>query len=149
MILLNFPAYNLRFQKKKNNKIYIFCIIRKNFYLLTPEEWVRQHTLHFLIFDKKYDPRSISVEVTLQCRKRADIIVYKRESPYIIVECKSPYGRITQKNLEQIILYHMILKSSYLMLTNGLKHIFYKFDGKNQKLLSSIEIPRGILTINT
>jgi hypothetical protein len=141
MILLNFPAYNLRFQKKKNNKIYIFCIIRKNFYLLTPEEWVRQHTLHFFIFEKKYDPRSISVEVPLQCRKRADIIVYNRESPYIIVECKSPFWRITQKNLEQIILYHMILKSSYLMLTNGLKHIFYKFDGKNQKLFSSREIP--------
>ena len=144
MILLNFPAYNFRFQKKKNNKIYIFCIIRKNFYLLTPEEWVRQHTLHFFIFDQKYNPRSIYVEVSLhflKSRKRADIIVYKREYPYIIVECKSPFGRITKKNLEQIILYHMILKSSYLMITNGLKHIFYKFNGKNQKLLSSIEIP--------
>ena len=102
---LNFPKYNFRF-KNNENKTLIFDIIRKKFVILTPEEWVRQHTLHFLITEKKYPVSYINVEKQLLLNdsvKRYDIVIFKNDGDVeIIIECKAPSISINQVTFDQI-----------------------------------------------
>jgi len=122
---LNFPAYDFRF-KKDGNTMLVFDIIRKKYVVLTPEEWVRQHVLHYLIDDKNYPQGLIAVEKQLvinQTKRRFDIVVFNREMlPEILVECKAPHISIDQKTFDQANQYNWLLKAPYLFLTNGLKH---------------------------
>ena len=133
---LNFPAYNFRF-KNSENKVRIFDIIRKKFVVLQPEEWVRQHTIHMLIYDKHYPQSLINVEKSLAINginKRYDIVVYNRQGKIeILVECKAPNIEITQGVFDQIARYNMTLKASYLMVTNGLNHFYSQMDYKKEK----------------
>ena len=135
---LNFPKYNFRF-KSNENKTLIFDIIRKKFVILTPEEWVRQHTLHYLIYDKKYPVSNINVEKQLLLNdtvKRYDIIIFKNDGEvYIIIECKAPSITINQITFDQIARYNLALNSDILMVTNGLTHYFCKMDFENKKYL--------------
>ena len=135
---LNFPKYNFRF-KSNENKTLIFDIIRKKFVILTPEEWVRQHTLHYLIYDKKYPVSHINVEKQLllnETVKRYDIIIFKNDGEvYIIIECKAPSITINQITFDQIARYNLALNSDILMVTNGLTHYFCKMDFENKKYL--------------
>ncbi len=140
---LNFPAYQLQL-KKKDDKLYIFDVIRKKYYLLTPEEWVRQHTLHYLIYDKKYPKNLIAVEKQLlinQTKRRFDIVVFNREmQPHILVECKAPKISISQATFDQANQYNWLLKAPFLFLTNGKKHIFCEinFSQNNFKFLQEL-----------
>ncbi|AXT54861.1 type I restriction enzyme HsdR N-terminal domain-containing protein [Aquimarina sp. MMG015] len=124
---LNFPAYQFRF-KSSENKVSIFDRIRKKFIILTPEEWVRQHTIHYLIEEKKYPESLINVEKLIKVNdlnKRYDIIVFNPDgSIYLIIECKSHSVRITQEVFDQIARYNLVLNSEYLMITNGLDHYY-------------------------
>jgi len=108
---LNFPKYNFRF-KNNENKTLIFDIIRKKFVILTPEEWVRQHTLHFLITEKKYPVSYINVEKQLLLNdsvKRYDIVIFKNDGDVeIIIECKAPSISINQVTFDQIARYILI-----------------------------------------
>ena len=117
---LNFPKYNFRF-KSNENKTLIFDIIRKKFVILTPEEWVRQHTLHYLIYDKKYPVSHINVEKQLLLNdtvKRYDIIIFKNDGEvYIIIECKAPSITINQITFDQIARYNLALNSDILMVS--------------------------------
>ena len=135
---LNFPKYNFRF-KSNENKTLIFDIIRKKFVILTPEEWVRQHTLHYLIYDKKYPVSHINVEKQLLLNdtvKRYDIIIFKNDGEvHIIIECKAPSITINQITFDQIARYNLALNSDILMVTNGLTHYFCKMDFENKKYL--------------
>ena len=135
---LNFPKYNFRF-KSNENKTLIFDIIRKKFVILTPEEWVRQHTLHYLIYDKKYPVSHINVEKQLLLNdtvKRYDIITFKNDGEvHIIIECKAPSITINQITFDQIARYNLALNSDILMVTNGLTHYFCKMDFENKKYL--------------
>lgn len=135
---LNFPKYNFRF-KSNENKTLIFDIIRKKFVILTPEEWVRQHTLHYLIYDKKYPVSHINVEKQLLLNdtvKRYDIIIFKNDGEvHIIIECKAPSITINQITFDQIARYNLALNSDMLMVTNGLTHYFCKMDFENKKYL--------------
>ena len=141
---LNFPKYNFRF-KSNENKTLIFDIIRKKFVVLTPEEWVRQHTIHFLISEKKYPASHINVEKQLQLNdtlKRYDIVVFnKNGSIQIIAECKAPSIKTNQQTFDQIARYNLALKSETLMVTNGLEHFFCKMDFENKKYLFLKDIP--------
>jgi len=141
---LNFPIYDFRF-KSRENKVHIFDVIRKKFVVLQPEEWVRQHLLHYLVQDKKYPPSIISVEKQLtinKLKKRYDIVVYNSDgSIEILVECKSPKIKITQPVFDQIARYNMQLNSSYLMVTNGLNHFYCKMDLKEEKYAFLEQIP--------
>src|SRR5690606_5063814 len=98
--VLNFPEiYHFR-QKFYDYIPYILCSIRKKWLKLTPEEWVRQHVVRFLIEEKKYSPSAINTEITVLIngmKKRADIIVFKKEKPFLVVECKAPTITITQE----------------------------------------------------
>lgn len=141
---LNFPKYNFRF-KSNENKTLIFDIIRKKFVVLTPEEWVRQHVLHFLISEKKYPVSIINVEKQLKLNdtlKRYDIVVYNIDgSIKIIVECKAPSIKISQQTFDQIARYNLALNSELLMVTNGLEHYFCKMDFENEKYLFLKDLP--------
>jgi len=141
---LNFPKYNFRF-KSNENKTLIFDIIRKKFVVLTPEEWVRQHAIHFLISEKKYPAAHINVEKQLQLNdtvKRYDIVVFNKDgSIQIIAECKAPSIKTNQQTFDQIARYNLALKSETLMVTNGLEHFFCKMDFENKKYLFLKDLP--------
>lgn len=133
---LNFPSYSFRF-KNSENKPYIFDEIRKKFVVLTPEEWVRQHVVRYLIDDKKYSKSFINVEKLVKVNginKRYDIVVFdSRGNIFLLIECKAPVVPISQKTFDQIAQYNLILKASYLMVTNGLNHYFCQMDFENEK----------------
>ena len=124
----------------------IFDIIRKKFLILTPEEWVRQHTLHFLITEKKYPVSYINVEKQLLLNdsvKRYDIVIFKNDGDVeIIIECKAPSISINQVTFDQIARYNLALNSNLLMVTNGLTHYFCKMDIKNKRYLFLRDLPK-------
>lgn len=128
---LNFPSYNFRIKNSENNT-YIFDVIRKKFVVLQPEEWVRQNCIQFLINEKNFPVNLINVEKVVKINglnKRYDIIVYNSDgSIFLIVECKAPKVKISQSAFDQIARYNLILKASYLMVTNGLNHYFCTID---------------------
>lgn len=141
---LNFPKYKFRF-KSNENKTLIFDIVRKKFVVLTPEEWVRQHVLLFLISEKKYPLSHINVEKQLKLHdttKRYDIVVFKPDgSIQLIVECKAPKISIDQKVFDQIARYNFVLQANYLMVTNGIDHYYCLMDIANEKYTFLKEIP--------
>lgn len=136
MQALNFPKYSFRI-KYSQNKRYIFDIIRKKFILLQPEEWVRQHVLHFLVTTKNYPKTRINVEKQLtinHLKKRYDIVVFNPDGTlHLLVECKAPEITINQHTFDQIAQYNTRLQAGYLMLTNGRKHYYCKMDHKQEK----------------
>ena len=141
---LHFPNYNFRF-KNNENKVSIFDEIRKKFIILTPEEWVRQHVVQFLMLEKKYPKSLINVEKVLKIndlRKRYDVVVFNPDgSIHILVECKAPEIKISQNTFDQIARYNLVLKAKYLMVTNGLNHYFCQMDFENEKYVFLKELP--------
>ncbi|KQB40762.1 putative restriction endonuclease [Flavobacterium daejeonense] len=141
---LNFPTYSFRF-KNSENKTAIFDEIRKKFIILTPEEWVRQHVVRFLLEEKQYPKSLINVEKVLLVnglRKRYDVVVFNPDgSIHILVECKAPEVKITQSTFDQIARYNMTMKSSFLMVSNGLNHYFCQMDYENERYHFQPELP--------
>lgn len=144
MQALNFPRYAFRL-KSKENKTLIFDIVRKKYVVLQPEEWVRQHTLHYLFEKKKYPLSHTSVEKQLTVnglRKRYDIVIHNSDgSIKLLVECKAPSITISQQVFDQVARYNMPLKAEFLMVTNGLQHYYCEMDFKNEKYRFLEEIP--------
>jgi len=134
MIKLNLPEYPLRIEQVENTT-WIFDPIRKKKVQLTPEEWVRQNFLQYLIRDKDVPPSLVRVEMGFKLNKltrRSDIVVYDRAArPVLIVECKSPEVPLNQKTFDQVARYNLILKVDYLVVTNGLKHYCCRMDYDN------------------
>ena len=141
---LHFPDYQFRF-KSNENKTLIFDIIRKKFVVLTPEEWVRQHAVHYLISEKKYPTSHINVEKQLTVHgraKRYDILVYNKDgSVRLIVECKRPSVVIDQETFDQIARYNLVLDASLLMVTNGLEHYYCEMDMEAEKYVFLKTLP--------
>jgi len=140
---LNFPKFDYRF-KSTENKVSIFDIIRKKFVVLQPEEWVRQHCVHYLISEKKYPKSLINVEKELTInglKKRYDLVVFNSDgSIFLIVECKAPSITISQLTFDQIARYNLKLNATYLMVTNGINHYYCQmdFDAKHYTFLKAI-----------
>ena len=143
MTKLNLPDYTFR-TRSENEKEYIFDTYRKKFVALTPEEWVRQNLLKYLTNRLLYPEPLISVEHELRLNtlsKRCDAVVFNRKGiPAMIIECKAPTVKITQKTFEQIALYNLRLKVSVLLVSNGLDHYCFSLDF-NQK---SCNLLKGI-----
>jgi hypothetical protein len=143
---LNFPHYSFRL-KASENKTLIFDIVRKKYVVLTPEEWVRQHVIHFLHNEKKYPISLMTVEKQVKINsltRRTDIVVYNREgNPSIIVECKAPSVPISQATFDQIARYNLKLEAQFLMVTNGLNHYHCIMDHENQSYLFLQELPNS------
>jgi hypothetical protein len=125
MYKLNLPDFDYNL-KKAEGKVWIFDVIRKKFIVLTPEEWVRQHFINYLVTDLKYPRSLIKVEGGLkfnQLSKRSDVVVFDREGkPWMVVECKSPTVALSQESLVQASTYNASLRAKYITITNGLSH---------------------------
>jgi len=128
---LNLPAFQFKL-KQTGLRRQIFDAIRKKYVALTPEEWVRQNFIQFLIQNKKFPASLIAVEAGLkinQLQKRLDVLVYdKQGTPHLMVECKAPHVKISQDTFDQIARYNMLFKVKYLVVTNGLQHFCCKMD---------------------
>lgn len=133
---LNFPSYTFRF-KNSENKVSIFDEIRKKFMLMTPEEWVRQNVVRFLLEEKKYPKSYINVEKIIKINgltKRYDIVVFQPNGKiFLLIECKAPEVPISQNTFDQIARYNMVLEAEFLMVTNGLNHYFCKMDYEKEQ----------------
>ena len=141
---LNFPMFNLP-TKSKENKNFIFDSIRKKWLILTPEEWVRQHCVQYLINNKGYPIGLIQVEKKLkvnQREKRYDIVCFNQEGKInLLVECKRPDVKITQRTFDQISQYNYALKSDLIMITNGLEHYYCKINFEDKKYVFLDKLP--------
>lgn len=141
---LNLPKYQFKF-KEVAEKIQIFDTFRKKYVVLTPEEWVRQNFIQYLVEEKKYPASLIAVEAGLkynEMQKRADVLIYdKQGSPLLLVECKAPEVKLTQDTFDQVARYNMIFKVTYLVVTNGLDHFCCKMDYSTNSYHFLQEIP--------
>lgn len=122
---LNLPEFDFKLQKSEG-KVWIFDVIRKKFIVLTPEEWVRQHFINYMVVELMYPKALIRVEGGLtfnQLQKRSDIIVFDRSGkPWMVVECKSPTVALSQESILQASVYNSTLRAKYITITNGLIH---------------------------
>lgn len=136
MLKLNFPSYTFRFKNSENKRL-IFDSLRKKFVVLTPEEWVRQHVVMWLIQDKQFSTSLMNVEKQLTLngtKKRYDLVIFHSDgSIFLIVECKAPSVKISQDTFDQIARYNLVTQADYLMVTNGLNHYFCKMDYENRE----------------
>ena len=147
MQALNLPTYKFKI-KSRENKLFIYDIVRKKYVSLTPEEWVRQHIIHYLINDKNYPISLIAVEKKLiinKLTKRTDILVFtSKGAPNIIVECKAPSVKINQNSFDQIARYNLKLAANYLIVSNGLNHYFCFMDIEKEQYVFLENIPNYI-----
>jgi len=141
---LNLPEFEFRIIDKDGKKL-IFDSSRKKFVVLTPEEWVRQNFVRFLTEMKSYPQQLITVEGSIRyngLNRRFDVVVFdKSPAPIMIIECKAPEIKITDKVFEQIAGYNIKLQVEYLIVTNGLEHYCCKLDLKEKKYSFLSEIP--------
>ena len=142
---LNLPPFEANI-KKMDGMVKIQDVLRRKFVALTPEEWVRQHFVHFLIEQKGYSPTLMANEVAVTLNgmsRRCDTVVYRQEGlkPLTIIEYKRPDVDITQKVFNQICRYNMVLEVEYLVVSNGLKHYCCKVDLQNGTYTFLQDIP--------
>lgn len=142
IVPLNLPQAELKLSKRAG-KVFVWCIVRKKNLLLTPEEWVRQHLIHFLHYHKSFPISLIASEFTLKLndlQKRSDIVVFgKSGEPLLIVECKATTIKINNETLFQIAQYNSKLKVPHLILSNGLDHFYLKWNGS--EFVQSDQLP--------
>lgn len=128
---LNLPEYPFKITLKES-RYFIFDEVRKKHLVLTPEEWVRQHFIQFLILEKKFPKSLIQIEGGLnlnQLQKRSDIVIFNKLGERImVIECKAPSVKITQSTFDQASRYNSIHKAKWLVVTNGLMHCYAEID---------------------
>lgn len=143
MIQLTLPPYQIRVKETHGRK-QIFDILRRKYVALTPEEWVRQHFIHYLVEHKNYPSSLLANEVSLQIgekRMRADSVLYDNQlHPRMIIEYKAPNVTLTQKVFDQITVYNLLLHVDYLIVSNGMITYICKMDYEKQtyKFLEAI-----------
>ena len=144
-LTLNFPSFAYKLQKLED-KLMIYDEVCKKFRVLSPEEWVRQHCLHFLIKELNYPSTLIKLENTFKIsilNRRSDICVFDRNGAlFLLVECKAPHIPIDDHVISQISQYQSKLKAKYLALTNGLTHQIYEIDEHQQVINTSNTFPK-------
>ncbi|MBR5728484.1 MAG: type I restriction enzyme HsdR N-terminal domain-containing protein [Muribaculaceae bacterium] len=141
---LNLPEYPLKV-KKNGSRLSVFDRLRKRYVALTPEEWVRQHFVEYLIEAKQFPAALMANEVSLTqngIKRRCDTLVADREGkPLVIVEYKAPEIEITQQVFDQIVRYNMVFRARYLMVSNGMAHYCCQIDYENNTYSFLSEIP--------
>jgi|TARA_B110000495_G_scaffold22272_1_gene15763 predicted type IV restriction endonuclease len=145
---LNLPKFNFK-NRLVDNTIQIFDEVRKGYFKLTPEEWVRQHVINYLAVYKNYPISLMQVERLIKYNNlntRADLIVNDRDfNPIVLVECKAPNITIGKDAFDQIAKYNFSLKAKYLFVTNGLKHYCCSINYANGKTKFLKDIPAKII----
>jgi len=141
---LNLPPAGLTV-REHNGKTQVFDIVRKKFVSLTPEEWVRQHFIHFLLNTKKVPATLLAVEMSLKynrMKKRSDIVVFDRKGKAVlVVECKAPDVEVTENTFRQVAMYNMTLQVPYLVVTNGMHHYACRIDQEKKSYTFLGEVP--------
>ncbi|MDD4993840.1 MAG: type I restriction enzyme HsdR N-terminal domain-containing protein [Paludibacter sp.] len=144
MLQLNLPEYNFRI-KKQDNKLLIFDSQRKRYVSLTPEEWVRQHFVRFLIETKGYPAALLAIEKQLNMngmKKRCDAILYNIDgNPVLIIELKAPNVPISQATFDQVAVYNAKLQVNFFMISNGIEHFCCKVNPETARYEYFPEIP--------
>ena len=144
MLRLNLPPFPFKIVRNESN-VTIFDPLRKKYVALTPEEWVRQHFVQYLIKERGFPGALIANEVSIKLHrtsKRCDTVVYDNQlTPLALVEYKAPEVEITQKVFEQISRYNIVFKVPYLIISNGLSHYCCQIDYENQRISFLKEIP--------
>lgn len=145
MIPLNLPTFDIKLQGTREHPR-VFDILRRRYVSLTPEEWVRQNFIHYLIGHLGYPATLLANEIQLQVGQkqlRADSVLYdQRLHPLMIIEYKAPTIALTQKVFDQITAYNLLLHADYLIVSNGLQHYCCKMDYDGKKYLFLDHIPR-------
>ncbi|WP_163718041.1 type I restriction enzyme HsdR N-terminal domain-containing protein [Mangrovibacterium lignilyticum] len=142
-IQLNLPTYSFR-TKQVDAKTQIFDEIRKKYLVLTPEEWVRQNFIRYLVEEKKFPASLMAIETGLKLNQnqfRADLLVFgKLGKPLLIVEFKAPEVKITQKTFDQIARYNLTFEVPFLIVSNGMTHYCCQvdFDAKNYRFFQEV-----------
>jgi len=154
MLQLNLPQYSFRI-KKQNEKLVIFDSQRKRYVVLTPEEWVRQNFIRFLIEEKGYPAAYLAIEKQLNMngmKKRCDAILYNEHAqPFLIIELKAPNVAISQATFDQVAVYNAKLKVDFFIISNGIEHFCCKVNLETARYEFFPEIPdfNQIVTKNT
>ena len=141
---LNLPEHAFRITLKEE-QYYIFDEIRKKHLVLTPEEWVRQHFIQYLVKVKGFPKSLIQIEGGLslnRLQKRTDIVIFNTQGERImVIECKAPKIKITQATFDQAARYNSVHKTRWLVVTNGLRHCYAQIDHANERFLFVEELP--------
>lgn len=144
MLQLNLPQYSFRI-KKQNEKLVIFDSQRKRYVALTPEEWVRQNFIRFLIEEKGYPAAYLAIEKQLNMngmKKRCDAILYNEHAlPFLIIELKAPNVAISQATFDQVAVYNAKLKVDFFIISNGIEHFCCKVNLETARYEFFPEIP--------
>ncbi len=141
---LNLPQFEIKIIQREG-KVYVFDEFRKKNILLTPEEWVRQHFLHYLVNHLDYPKPLIKTEGGIlynRLAKRSDILVYDRQGePFLLIECKAPDVKLDQKVVFQASTYNQTIKAPYLAVTNGINHFVFQLDAVSKQMTQMASFP--------
>ena len=149
---LNLPPYDCQL-RRTDDKTYIYDTLRRRYVALTPEEWVRQHFVHFMVQHLGYPAALMANEVELRCgakRLRCDTVLYDQSlRPRMIIEYKAPHIKIQQKTFDQIVVYNLLLHADYLVVSNGLQHYCCQMDYEHRSYTFLTDIPDYELIANS
>lgn len=141
MIAVQYPEADFKI-KEEEGRHFIFCLIRRQWLLLTEEEWVRQNFVHYLTSVLKYPSSLIALEKEIRLndlRKRFDILVYdKTHQPWLLVECKEPQVALNEAVLQQALRYNLSVPVNYIIITNGTATVGWKKEGEQLSLLKEL-----------
>ena len=144
MISLNLPPFTIKTTRREGRTV-IFDFLRRRYVALTPEEWVRQHFVNYLVTEKNYPQELLANEVAVKLNgtsKRCDTVAYNRFlAPLMIIEYKAPHIEITSAVFDQIVRYNMVLHVKYLTVSNGIRHFCCKIDYEKQTYAFLEDIP--------
>ncbi|MCG6186450.1 type I restriction enzyme HsdR N-terminal domain-containing protein [Maribellus maritimus] len=141
---LNLPSYTFKVQTDGGKEL-IYDFIRKKYVVLTPEEWVRQNFIQYLIHEKNYPASLMAVEKKLMVNhqpQRFDLLIYNRKGQArVIVEFKAPSVKVTQETFDQAVRYNMALKVKYILISNGMQHFACEIDYEKNSYTFLQDIP--------
>lgn len=132
-----YPQFQFKIKEENNTEV-IFDEVRKKWLRLTPEEWVRQNFIQYLLQTKKYPASIIAVEKEIKLgdlKKRCDIVVYRNDKPWMIVECKEQGVALNDAVIQQILRYNITLNVSILVITNGESTYAVELNNKEMSVL--------------
>lgn len=143
---LNLPACELSIRQQGNSRLEVLDIIRRKYVVLSPEEWVRQHIVHYFLNHLGVPKTLTVVEQSMKVgrmEKRVDIAVYdKKTAPILLAECKAPSVKLSQQVIDQALRYNMKMHVSYLLITNGIQHMGFFIDYKKNKTMALKGLPK-------
>jgi len=146
------PVYNVTLKEGENGKQNIFDVVRKKYVALTPEEWVRQQVIHFLMIEREFPKSMLAIEKQISINKmtrRADVVAYNSKGqPVLLVECKAPNVKLSQDAFDQAARYNLTFRLPYLWITNGKENYVCHIDLRKKKVTFLNDIPKYSLLQN-